>query len=56
MGVLGLMPLFRRIYFWGKGWWALCLFLDVFIFWERGWAACLFLDVFNLFIYICIFS
>ena len=44
---LGLMHLFRCIYFFGgRGWWALCLFLDVFIFLERGWALCLFLDVF----------
>ena len=27
---LGLMPLFRRIHCLGRGWWALCLVLDVF--------------------------
>ena len=37
--------------FWGRGWWTLCLFLDVFIFLEKGWALCLFLDVFIFYIY-----
>ena len=43
------MPLFRHIYFLGRGWWALCLFLVVFIFLERGLALFLFLDVFIFF-------
>ena len=30
-GVVGFMPLFICIYFFGEGW-ALCLFLDLFIF------------------------
>ena len=30
------MPLFRCIYFLGRRWWALCLFLDVFIFFGEG--------------------
>ena len=30
------MPLFRRIYFWGCRWWALCRFLDVFFVGDKG--------------------